>query len=203
MIVLDIETSGLTGREGIWQIGAINLKDTRKYFLQEGKIDDEDNIQPQALRVTGKTEKELRDPKKQSQKQLILNYLDWVKEQKERIFFGENPGFDAMMIQDKAYKYSIDNAFRKIHGHRTMDIHTLAQRKYKEIHGIYLLEDGKDSMNLSAVLKFCGLPDERINLRGDEVVKNGKAHNALEDCKLEGEACWRLEEGKNLFQEYA
>ena len=202
MIVMDIETSGLTGREGIWQIGAIVLG-TERYFIQDGRIDDEDHISEGALKVTGKTEAELRDPKKQSQRELIVNYLDWVKDQPERIFVGENPGFDAMMIQDKAIKYGIENVFQRVHGHRTMDLHTIAQERYKRINGKYLLIDGKDAMNLSAVLKLCGLPDNRRNVKLSEIVQEGKPHNAIEDCQLEGECFWRIENGENLFPEYS
>ena len=204
MIVLDIETSGLTGRNGIWQIGAIELENSRNYFLQESRIDDEDEVTEGAMKVHGKTEKYLRNLKKQSQKQMIMNYLVWVLEVKEKIFLGQNTGWDVSMIQDKTIKYGLEKRFIDIHGQRTLDLHTIAQEKYKKIKGIYLLDkNGKSAMNLSRVLEFCGLPDERINVRGNEVVKEGKHHDALDDCKLEGECYWRLEEGKNLFPEYS
>ena len=38
MIVLDIETSGLTSDCGIWQIGAIDLTNPKNYFLEECKL---------------------------------------------------------------------------------------------------------------------------------------------------------------------
>ena len=73
---LDIETTGInTGEGGIWQIGAFELENPESYFLQEGRIDDEDKIMEEALKITEKTEEELRDKNKQSQKQLILNFL--------------------------------------------------------------------------------------------------------------------------------
>ncbi|HOU78912.1 MAG TPA: hypothetical protein PK255_00805, partial [Candidatus Pacearchaeota archaeon] len=52
------------------------------------------------------------------------------------------------------------------------------------------------------ILKFCGIPDERINVKGNEIIKEGKYHTALEDCKLAGECYYRLEYGKNLFKEF-
>ena len=67
-IVLDLETSGLDKVNcGIWQIGAIDLNNQEE-FLEEGRIDDEDVAQEGALRVIGKTEEELRDKNKRSQK---------------------------------------------------------------------------------------------------------------------------------------
>ena len=77
MIVLDIEASGLdSGRCGIWQIGALDFENPDNYFLEEGRIDDEDIVEQDALKVIGKEESELRDKTKQSQKQLIINFLN-------------------------------------------------------------------------------------------------------------------------------
>jgi len=57
-------------------------------------------------------------------------------------------------------------------------------------------------MSLKEILNFCGIPDERIHVKENEISK-GKPHNALEDCKLEGECISRIKFGKNLFPEYA
>lgn len=51
MIVVDIETSGLDFNKcGIWQIGALELENPANTFLEEARIDDEDEIlnDPQA-----------------------------------------------------------------------------------------------------------------------------------------------------------
>jgi DNA polymerase III epsilon subunit-like protein len=84
MIILDIETSGIDKvRCGIWQIGAIDLSNPKEYFLQEGRIDEKDEIvnsgEKPVLEVLGKTEEELRDKKKQSQKQLLINFFKWIE----------------------------------------------------------------------------------------------------------------------------
>lgn len=204
MIILDIESSGLdTGRCGIWQIGAIDLQ-TKKEFLEEGRIDDEDLVEESALKVTGKTEKELRDRKKQTQKQLILNYLNWVKSAKEKMFCGENVGWDISFIQNKCLRYGIMEKFREVQSQRAIDLHTLSQNKWKKIHGEFLLDDrGKSKMNLGATLEFCELPDNRLLIKDGKVEKQGKPHNALDDCKLEGECYSRLTNGKNIFPEFS
>lgn len=204
MIVLDIETSGInTGKCGIWQIGALELENPKNYFLQEGRIDDEDSIEEMALIVTGKTETELRNRKKQSQRQLIINYLDWIDSVKEKMFTGQNVGWDISFIQNKCINYGLMDRFREVQSQRSSELHTLAQDKYFQIHGHYLVDEkGKSKMNLSQELEFCNLPDERINVTGENVVKEGKSHNALEDCMLEGEIFSRLRDGRNLFQEY-
>jgi len=205
MIVLDIESSGLdTGRCGIWQIGALELENPRNYFLEEGRIDDEDICEEGALKVIGKTEAELRDKKKQSQKQLILNYLNWLTPIKEKLFVGQNVGWDISFIQNKSIRYGIMNKFREVQSQRGIDLHTIAVETYEEMHDTYLLDEkGKSKMNLASALEFCGLPDERRLMQGDEIKKQGKSHNALDDCKLEGECFSRLMYGKIAFKEFS
>ena len=203
MIVLDIETSGLdTGKCGIWQIGAIDLE-TREEFLEEGRIDEEDKVEEGALRVTGKTEEELRNEKKQSQKQLILNFLEWVKNFQTKIIIGQNIGFDMMFMQTKCIRYGIQKELRETIGSKGLDTYTIAQIKHLEKKGNYSLkENGVGDMSLGKVLEFCGLVDNRMELSGTKVVKKGTPHNALEDCKLEAEAFSRLIYGKNLLPEF-
>lgn len=205
MIVLDLESSGLdSGRCGIWQIGALELENPRNYFLEEGRIDDEDEITESALKIIGKTERDLRDKKKQSQKQLILNYLNWVSKVKEKLFIGQNVGWDISFIQNKCLRYGIEDKFRGVQSQRSFDLHTIAQERWNNTYRQYLLDEkGKSKMNLTATLEFCGLPDERMLLEGKEIKKQGKSHNALDDCKLEGECFSRLMYGKNLFPEYS
>jgi|TARA_Y100000034_G_scaffold76924_1_gene92376 DNA polymerase III epsilon subunit-like protein len=204
-IVLDIETSGLDKINcGIWQIGAIDLND-KEEFLEEARIDDEDCVEEGALRVIGKTEEELRDSSKQSQKELLENFFKWVETKTMRNMLCQNPQFDISFLEIKANKYGLKKTFQ----FRAFDLHTLAQTVYfssnKEFHvrkNEKTLQIESD-MNLSNILKFCNIPDNRINLISGKIVSEGKPHNALEDCKLEGECFSRLIYGKNLFQEYS
>ncbi len=203
MIILDIETTGLTNDCGICEIGAININDISKPFLQDCRIDEDDLITLGAMRVNGRNLEILKDKNKQTQKQLIENYLDWVNIQENKLFYGQNVTWDISMIQAKSMKYDLHKKFLEIHIQRGMDLHTLAQERYFEIHKKYFLkETGQSAFNLGEILKFCGIPDERINVKGNEIIKEGKYHTALEDCVLEGEAVYRLKFGKNLFKEF-
>jgi len=203
MIILDIETTGLTNDWGICKIGAKNIKRNFETFFQDCRIDKGDTITEGALRVNGRTLEQLFDKTKQSQEQLIKSYINWVEKQEEKIFYGQNVSWDITMIQSRTIKYGFQEKFLDIHGQRGMDLHTLAQERYYEINGKYFLNNsGKSAFNLGKVLKFCGIPDERINFRGNEVIKEGKFHGALEDCKLEGEVLYRLKFGKNLFDSF-
>lgn len=203
MIVLDIETSGLTHDCGICEIGAINTNDLSKTFLQDCRIDEGDTITEGAMRVNGRNLDILKDKNKQTQKELIENYLNWIIIQEEKIFYGQNVAWDISMIQAKSIKYDLHKKFLEVHMQRGMDLHTLAQERYFEINGKYLLkETGQSAFNLGKILEFCGIPDERINVKGNEIIREGKYHTALEDCALEGEAIYRLKFGKNLFKEF-
>lgn len=205
MIVLDIESSGLeNSRCGIWQIGAIELENPENQFLEEARIDEEDIIEEGAMKITGKTEAEMRDPNKQSQKQLILNFLKWTKECKIKIATGQNIGWDFTFLQNKCMKYGIHEKLNKTLGYKGLDTYTIGQMKHLEKKGKFSLkEDGRGDMGLHKVLEFCGMEDNRMHLDGLKVEKKGTPHNALEDAKLTAECFFRLIYGKNLFPEYA
>ncbi len=96
MIVVDIETSGNFDpeRNGIWQIGAVDFKNPKNTFLEEARIDDEDNIEEEALKVIGKTREYLRDRNKQSQRQLLENFFKWAENVKNKILVAHNTPFD-------------------------------------------------------------------------------------------------------------
>jgi len=166
MIVVDIETSGLDFEGcGIWQVGAIDL-DTMEEFLEEAKIDDEDSFQDGAGKVSGISENEIRNKSKQTQKELIRNFLLWIEERKNKNFICENPQFDLGFIELKTRKYNFKINFH----HRCFDIHSISQIKYFEINKRFLMrieeEKNWSDMSLPNTLKFCGIPDERRKVEG-------------------------------------
>jgi len=202
MIVLDIETTGLEPNDcGICEIGAINLEGLN-YFIQDCRIDEKDIIDKEALKINGRTRKELFDFLKQSQKELLQNYFDWAGKQSQKIYFGQNIVFDLKFIYAKSKKYGLLEKFHETHTYRGNDIHTLAQDKYFKIYGEYFLdENGQDTMNSYQILKFCGIQDIRKqNIKGKII--GGENHDALNDCRLEGEELYRIKFGKNLFPEF-
>ena len=199
-IVMDLETSGLhPNNNGIWQIGAVDLSNPEKVFSDESSIDDEDLVEEEALKVIGKTEDELRNPNKQSQKEMIEKFLSWVEVRPFRCFLCQNPQFDIGFLWNKAKKYGLKKTFN----YRAFDLHSIAQTKYFEVHGKLLTrDDGSSDMNLTSILEFCGMPDKRIKVNNGEVAEEGNPHNALEDARLTGECFYRLMFGENLFEEY-
>jgi DNA polymerase III epsilon subunit-like protein len=194
MILLDIETSGVDFEKcGVWQIGAIDLE-TRDEFFEEGRIDEEDKIinsiqvKKPVLETIGKTEDELRNISKQSQKELISNFFNWVKNKKIQACICHNPQFDVSFILHKARKYGLKP---EIH-YKALDLHSIALMKYFEKEGKLdiSIEKKRFGLGLPEILEFCGMKDNR------------DTHNALEDARLTAECFNRLMYGKNLFPEY-
>lgn len=209
MIVLDTETSGINREiHGLWQIGAFELENPKNTFLMEGRIDNEDEILPSALTLTGKTEAELRDKKKISQKELVKKFFEWSSKIKNRNIIAQNPTFDVGFLEKKSTKYELHN-IRAVGTpdsfplpYRSFDLHAIAQAVHMMIHGELLMKDNRSDMGLGNVLKMCGIEDHRKKIESGKIVKEGAPHNALEDAKLTGEAFYRLMYGKNLLPEF-
>jgi DNA polymerase III epsilon subunit-like protein len=199
MIVVDIETSGVDYvNSGIWQIGAVDLF-TKEEFFQESKIDEEDLISGEALIIVGKTEKQLRDSAKQSQKQLLVNFFEWYSKRKNKIFIAQNPQFDLVFLDIKAKKYGLKSSF----GYRALDLHSIGALRYMQLKGKFLVEKELSGMRLSEIIRFCGLEDPRIIMNKGKIIQKGKSHSALEDAELEAECFSRLVFGENFFSKYS
>lgn len=191
-VVVDLEASGIDFVKcGIWQIGAIDLE-TGEEFLEESRIDDEDKYLENGgdktlFEVIGKTEAELRDESKQSQKELLIKFFKWMKKREMKNLVCQNPQFDFAMLKLKAEKYDLKIPFH----HRCFDTHSIAHTIYFQKHGKFLTEDKDYSqMNLKHILEMCGMKDNR------------KEHNALEDAKLTAECFSRLVFGEKFLDEY-
>jgi len=198
MIILDIETSGLNPEScGIWQIGAIDSENTKNIFLSEGRINDGDLIEEEALLVTGKSKEYLLNLT-QSEKDLLIDFFKWCGKISVKNCICQNPQFDLSFISIRARKYGLKVPFY----HRAFDLHSIAQMKYFQLNNFFLTEKDKSSMNLGNILEFCGIKDERRKVSGVKLIHEGKEHNALEDCKLTGECFSRIIHGKNMFEEF-
>jgi|SRR3989344_3076515 len=199
MIILDIETSGINPEEhGIWQIGAIDSNNPENCFLEECRIDEEDIVNEGALLITGKTEDFLRDESKQSCRELLINFFKWYENVSIKTCICQNPQFDLGFIMLKAKRYGFEIPFH----HRAFDLHSMAQMKYHQIKGRFLIKEDYSGMNLPTILEFCGIKDERRSIGKDKIISEGKEHNALEDCKLTGECFSRIIYGKTLFEDF-
>jgi DNA polymerase III subunit epsilon len=190
MIVVDLETSGVhLAKSGIWQIGAIDFDNPKRQFFQEARIDDEDILfekgKVKLFQIIGKTEEQLRDKTKQSQKQMLQNFFKWCEKSKIKNFMCEGPQFDVAFLEIRALKYGLKFPFH----YRAFDLHSIAQTKMLQIEGKFSIEKDHSS-GLRKIFPFCGIQDER------------GFHNALEDAKLTAECFSRIWKGKNFLEEY-
>lgn len=183
MIVLDMEASSPdNGKGGIWQIGAIEL-DSGEEFFEEARIDEDDEISEEALLVIGKTEKELRDSNKQTQKELIEKFLTWTEKFEERIIIGHNIGWDSTFLSNKCMRYGIGQRFKDSLSYRSFDISTLAQAIYYKENKKFKTKNGKNDMNSTNIFAMFGIEDNRVHVNKGDIIKEGTPHNALEDAK--------------------
>jgi len=205
MIVVDIETSGVHPEShGIWQIGALDLENPENTFLEESRIDDEDETMNEALLVTGKTEEELRDKNKQSQKEMLEKFFNWASKIEMKNMLAQG-WMDIIFISQKARKYKIANPFPI----RLFELHSIAQTIYFKDKGEFLTtknqqEKPVSNLGLKNILSYCGMKDERKHLdEKGNIEQEGTPHNALEDAKLESECFTRLVYGKPLLPEFS
>lgn len=201
-LAIDMEMSGLDPEAcGIWQIGAVDLNNGNEFF-EESRIDNEDLVEEDALKIIGKTKDDLRDNKKQSQKEMLEKFFAWCDKASMKNLLMQN-FLDFMFLRIKAKKYGLKLPFK----HRAFDLHSVAQTVYAKSNKEFSVKEefpGNFSSNLGLkeIIEYCGMKDNRIQMREGDVIKEGNPHNALEDAKLTGECFSRLLYGENLFPEF-
>jgi len=190
MLVLDIEASGLDYKESsIVSIGALDLDNPENRFYAECKVWDGAHISDEALEVNGFTKEELLDENKMSEAELIRNFLDWSKQiTTDRTLAGQNVSFDRDYVQAACKRAGVEYPF----AHRTIDTHTLGWMHHI-INGLVPPVDAehkRSSLNLDALLNYCGIPDEP------------EPHNALTGALSHAECISRLLYNKKLLPEF-
>ncbi len=187
MIVVDLELSGTSIiKNGIWQIGAIDILNPENTFLDECRIDDDDEVTLESMQVCGVNEKYLRDKDKQSQKELLEKFFKWCESSKIKNLICQGPQVDAAFLRTKASKYGLVFPFNW----RAYDLHSMASMKYNDIYGKLPITGEHSDMGLDNIVFFCGI---RFS-RGE--------HNALEDAKLTAECFSRIVFRKKLLKEF-
>lgn len=195
MIVVDIECSGADLEKcGIWQIGAVELENPENTFLQEARVGEEYGFHfdgewagKKLEETVGKSEEELRDKKKQSEKQLLEKFFNWCAKIAERTFICHNPQFDHAFLEQRSRKYKL--VFPA--GYKAFDLHSMGHFRFFQLNNKFVFKEGKSDFGLKSILRFVGIEDKR------------GFHNALEDAKLTAEAFSRIVYGKNLLKEYS
>jgi DNA polymerase III epsilon subunit-like protein len=188
MVILDIETSGFDPEEhGILSIGAVDLSDPTVQFYEECRLREGEKIDPQALEVNGFTLDECRDKSKQGTRDLIIHFDNWLQDRPIKMIGGLHvAAFDILFYNRKAIQCGIRHRLHK----RTVDLHSIAFARMKQIGKIVPMTEGWSVMDTDFIHPFCGLP------------KEPKPHNALNGAKWEAESLNRLMYGKSLLPEF-
>lgn len=188
MIILDIETTGLDPEvHGIVSIGAVDDNDLSSYFYEECRIREGEKIDDFALEVNGFTIDECRDKNKQSTRDLIQHFDDWLSTRSIKMIGGLHIGtFDVPFFNKKAIQVGLRAKLHK----RSIDLHSITFAKMQQLGKVVPMTDGWSVMDTDFIHPFCGLP------------KEPKPHNALNGAKWEAESLFRLMYGKNLLPEF-
>jgi DNA polymerase III epsilon subunit-like protein len=189
MIILDIETSGLSPTDnGLFSIGAVDFLNTSVQFYGEARLSPKDRINPVALEINGFTEADAVDSSKQSQKELLEQFTAWLEERPVRVLGGLHiAAFDIPFLTEKAEQYKVGLKLHK----RTVDLHSIAYAKMLEKGLVVPLTDGWSVMDTDFIHPFVGLP------------KEPKPHNALNGALWEAEALSRLIYGKVWHKKFS
>ncbi len=188
MVILDIETTGLDPEvNGLLSIGAIDFARPRDTFYGECRIRKGEKVSQSALEVNGFSADDVKDPAKQTTKDLIKSFEQWLSRRNEKVIGGLHiASFDVPFLNRKAEQTSVN---LKLH-RRSMDLHSLAYAKMLQLGRIVPLTDGWSVMDVDFIFPFCGLPREP------------KPKNALNGAKWEAECMARLIHGRKLLKSF-
>ena len=190
MLVLDIEASGLGyDTHSIVSIGALDLHNPTNRFYGECKVWDGAQISDEALAVCGFSREEVQDQNKMTEAELLRNFIAWSKQiEDDRTLAGQNVSFDRDYVQAACKRAHVEYPF----AHRTIDTHTLGWMHHinRGLVPPVAAEHKRSSLNLDALLNYCGIPDEP------------EPHNALTGALSHAECISRLLYNKKLLPEF-
>ena len=188
MIIVDTETTGVDTRLcSLLSIGAIDFDEPSRQFYRECRAFPGAHIEEAGLKVNGFTRADIADPTKPSDREVVEEFLAWMRTCKEWTLAGQNPSFDRDFLKETAHRYHLDWPLAQ----RTVDLHSVAYADYTRVGKTVPLAHNHSTLNLDTILEYCGIPARK------------DAHNALEDAKLEAEAFSRLLKGKPFLPDYA
>lgn len=186
MIVLDIEASGTNyEKHSILSLGALDFEHPDNRLYLECQAWEGAHIDKEALEVNGFTYEQATDNLKQTEAQLIAQFLSWADGIEDQTLAGQNVSFDRDFVKAACERAGYNYPF----AHRTLDTHTLAYMHYV-LHGKPIPIDKRHSaLDLDTVLNYVGIPNEP------------EPHNALTGALSHAEVISRLLYHKTLVPE--
>lgn len=190
MIIIDVETTGTDPQKhSILSIGAVNSNDTSKQFYEECRMWEGAHIDENALTVNGFSSEDAELESKQSEAELIHDFLTWVDLQDEITPAGLNPLFDLGFLQAAAKRAGENYTLP----HRSIDLHSVAYTHMISRGITPPVLNKKTDLNSDKIMEYVGIPTEP------------RPHKALNGAIWELEAFSRLLYGKGIltdFQKY-
>lgn len=190
MIVVDIEATGTNAQvHSIVSLGAIDLNKPERQLYLECKRFEGAHIMEGALEVNGFTESEIDDITKMSEAELFIQFMEWSHECDDRTLIGQNVSFDRAFLAAAADR--ADKPFDL--PYRTLDTHSMCYMHMvkKGVTPPFDAQHKHTSLNLNAVLNYCGIPAEP------------NPHNALIGAKCHAEVASRLLFNTPLLPEFS
>ena len=189
MIVLDVEASGLNPKaDSIVSIGALDSENQENRFYGECRVWDGAHIHDEALAINGFTRESLSDTSKQSEGELVADFLAWALAiAGDRTLAAQNVSFDYSFVEAACERAEIHFPFAK----RTLDVHSLVWMHMVSKGETPPLLNNHSAISLDSALTYCGLPSET------------KPHNALTGALAHAEVVSRVAYNKLLLPEYS
>lgn len=188
MIVLDVEASGVVPhKHSVLSVGALELEHPDNRVYLECRVWDGAHLDEDALAVCGFSREEALDSTKQTEAQLVAQFLSWADGVEDQTLAGQNVSFDRDFMQAAATRAGYNWPF----AYRTIDTHTLAYMHMVKAGNQVPFAKRHSALDLDAVLTYVGIPEEP------------KPHNALTGALCHAEVISRLLYGKQLVPEFA
>jgi DNA polymerase III epsilon subunit-like protein len=187
MIVLDIEATGTNyQKHSILSIGALDFNNPENRIYLECHAWEGAHIDPEAIKVCGFTEEEATDKTKQTEAQIVGQFITWAEGIEDQTFLGQNVSFDRDYIKAACERAGYNYPF----AHRTVDTHSLAYMHHI-LHGREVpIEKRHSALNIEAIAEYLGMPPEP------------EPHNALTGALYHAEMAYRLLYGKKYLEEF-
>ncbi len=187
MIVLDIEATGTNyQKHSILSIGALDFDKPENRIYLECQAWKGAHINPEAIKVCGFTEEEATDNTKETEAQLIAQFMTWADGIEDQTFLGQNVSFDRDYVKAACERAGYNYPF----AHRTIDTHSLAYMHHV-IHGTKVpIEKRHSALNIEAIATYLGMPEEP------------EPHNALTGALYHAEMAYRILYNKEYLEEF-
>lgn len=189
MLIVDVEASGTEySLHSIVSVGALDILNPTNRFYMECRIWDGADIMDGALAVNGFTREQLLDPTKNSESELIIQFLEWTQSFGDRTITGQNPSFDRDMLKAATHRAgrNWDLAYRTIDTHTLCWMHMVKRGLTPPVDP----QHRRSALDLDAVLNYVGIPSEP------------EPHNALTGALCHAEVTSRLLYDKKLLPEF-